>query len=56
MRDFWYHAPFLAGIALAGFFLWGLGYLMLEASEKEQMRYEQCIAVDKQWVKGNCVK
>lgn len=56
MKDFLYHAPVLATIALAGFFVWGLGYLMLDASEKEQVRYEQCIATDKQWVKGSCVK
>jgi hypothetical protein len=24
--------------------------------EKSQLRYEQCIAADKQWVQGSCVK
>jgi Tfp pilus assembly protein PilO len=56
MTDFWDNAVRMSVAALAGFFLWGLGYLMLEAGEQEQVRYEQCIAADKQWFKGSCVK
>lgn len=56
MRDFWDNAISLAAVALAGFFLWGLGYLMLADAEQEQVRFEQCIAADKQWLKGSCVK
>lgn len=56
MTDFWDNAVPLSVAALAGFFLWGLGYLILNDTETEQVRYEQCIAADKQWIKGSCVK
>lgn len=56
MRDFWYNVVPLAGIALAGFIVYGLGQVIFSDMEKSQLRYEQCIAADKQWVGGNCVK
>lgn len=56
MNDFWDNAPILALLALAGFFLWGLGNLILNDMETGQVRYEQCIAADKQWIKWSCVK
>jgi hypothetical protein len=46
MSDFWDNLLPLAGIALVGFLI----------LEKGQLRYEQCIAADKQWVEGNCVR
>jgi hypothetical protein len=56
MRDFWYNASYLTVAALAGFFVWSLFDLMRIAAEQEQVRYEQCIAADKQWIEGSCVK
>ena len=56
MRDFWDNIPFLAGTVLIAFIVYGFGYLLLEDMERGQVRYEQCIAADKQWVKGSCVK
>jgi hypothetical protein len=56
MKNFWYNASYLAVVALAGFFVWDLADLMRLAAKQEQMQFEQCIAADKQWVKGSCVK
>jgi hypothetical protein len=56
MRDFWYNAVPLAGIAAAVFLVFGLGRLIMHDTEKGQLRYEQCIAADKQWIEGNCVR
>lgn len=56
MRDFWYQALYLAVVAIAGLFVWSLADLMWLAAEQEQVRFEQCIAADKQWIKGSCVK
>jgi hypothetical protein len=55
MRDFWVFVP-LAGIALAAFFLYGIGQIIFADMEDYRLRYEHCIAADKQWVKGSCVK
>jgi hypothetical protein len=56
MRDFWYNAVPLAGIAAAVFLIFGFGQIMMDDMDKSQIRYEQCIAADKQWVGGSCVK
>lgn len=56
MRDFWYISPFLAGIALAGFFLYGIGQIIFADMEVYKVRYEQCITAGKQWIEGSCVK
>lgn len=56
MRDFWDNIVPLAGIACLAFFLYGLGQLIFDDIEKRQARYEQCIAADKQWVLGSCMK
>jgi hypothetical protein len=56
MRDFWYDIVPLAGIAAFVFLIFGFGQLMMDDMDKSQIRYEQCIAADKQWVEGNCVK
>ncbi len=56
MRYFWDNIVPLAGIALAAFFLYGLGQLIFDDMEQRQVRYEQCIAAGKQWVEGSCVK
>lgn len=56
MRDFWDNAPLLAIIALGAFLTHGIGQLIFAEMDKSQVRYEQCIAADKQWVQGSCVK
>lgn len=56
MRDFWDNVVPLAGIAFCAFLFYGLGQLIFDDMDKSQTRYEQCIAADKQWVKGSCVK
>ena len=49
MRDFWDNILPFAGIAAGVFLIFWFGQLMMDD-------YEQCIAADKQWVEGNCVK
>jgi hypothetical protein len=56
MKEFWWNAPFLAIIAAATILLYGMGQLISENLKQRQLRYEQCIAADKQWVLGSCVK
>lgn len=46
----------LSMIALGAFFIWGIGYLIMQEMKQTDMMYEACIAADKQWIKGNCVK
>lgn len=46
----------LALVALAAFFFYGLGLIILHDMETHRARYEQCLAADKQWVEGSCVK
>jgi hypothetical protein len=56
MSDFWDNIVPLALITCAAFFIYGLGQVIFSDMEKSQLRYEQCIAADKQWVEGNCVR
>lgn len=56
MTDFWDNLLPLALAWLAAFFMYGMGKLILSDMEKTQVRYEQCIAADKQWIEGHCVK
>ena len=50
----------LSFLALAAFFIWGLGYMIMQESKQTKkqtdMMYEACISADKQWIKGNCVR
>ena len=56
MRDFWYNAvTLIVPFALALLVFWVLWLIMPDA-EKGQLRYEQCIAADKQWIEGNCLR
>lgn len=56
MSDLWDNfVPLLLAICLM-FFLYGLGQVIFTDMEKNQARFEQCIAADKQWVNGACVK
>jgi hypothetical protein len=56
MRDFWDNIVPLAGIACLAFFIYGIWQVMSADLKQNQLRYEQCIAADKQWVQGSCVK
>ena len=46
----------LSFLALVAFFVGGVGYIIMQEIEKTDKKYEACIAADKQWIKGNCVK
>ena len=46
----------LALVALAAFFLYVFGQLILTDMEKSQARYELCLASGGQWISGSCVK
>ena len=56
MRDFWDNAVPLAITAVAALVFFGMGKLIFADLERGQVRYEQCIAADKQWVQGSCVR
>ena len=56
MSDFFDSLVPLAFIGFAAFVLGGLGWLIHADIEARGLRYEQCIAADKQWVSGSCVK
>lgn len=45
----------LSFVALIAFFLWGVGYMIVQDMRHKDTMYEKCIAADKQWVKGSCV-
>ena len=46
----------LSFAAVVALFLFGLGWIILAGIDQDQQRFEQCIAADKQWVRGTCVK
>ena len=56
MKDFWYDITPLAGIAAFILLMFWIGQLMMNDMEKGHARYELCIAADKQWIEGSCVK
>ena len=56
MRAIGDHIVELSVIALIAFFVWGIGYLIVQEMKQTDAMYEACIAADKQWIKGNCVK
>ena len=46
----------LSFMALVAFFIWGIGYMIAQEMKRTDAMYEACIAADKQWIKGNCVR
>jgi hypothetical protein len=56
MSDFWFNVVPLSLVALGAFLIVGIGQLIMNDMERDQVRYEQCIAADKQWINGSCVK
>lgn len=56
MSDFFDNLVPLAFIGLLAFFFSGIGWLIYVDAEGKNLRYEQCIAADKQWVNGSCVR
>lgn len=56
MRDFWESVVPLSAILFVAFFVYGIGQLIFADMALVQEQYEQCIAADKQWVQGSCVK
>ena len=45
----------LSFVALIAFFLWGVGYMVVQDMRQTDMMNERCIAADKQWIQGSCV-
>jgi len=56
MSDFWDNLVPMALIVCTAFLIYGLGQVIFDDMEKDQLRYEQCIAADKQWIEGSCIK
>lgn len=46
----------LGFILLAAFFIWGIGFLIVNGNKDSTAKYEQCIEAEMQWVQGNCVR
>lgn len=46
----------LSVVALAAFFIWGAGLLIITSEERSQIKYERCIEAEMQWVSGGCVR
>ena len=46
----------LSFFALVAFFMGGIGYLLMQQTELTNTMYEVCIAADKQWIKGDCIR
>lgn len=56
MRDILEDSIPLALILLIAFLIYGLGQIIFTDMERRDARYERCLAADKQWVEGSCVK
>ena len=56
MSDFWGVVPGLSVLALAAFFCYISGHILVVDMRQYQARYEHCTAAGMQWVEGNCVK
>ena len=56
MRDFLDSLWPLAIVSLIAFIFYGVGQVIFSDMKNTQERFEQCIAADKQWVSGACVK
>lgn len=56
MSDFWDTIVPMAIVALIAFIFYGVGQVIFSDMKNTQERFEQCIAADKQWVSGACVK
>ena len=47
--------PTMGFLALCAFVVWGIGYLIMIDMEYSSQLKEQCIAMGKQIVEGNCI-
>ena len=56
MNDFWGSVPFLGVFLVAVFAIHAVWQIQSSLTETDKVRFEQCIAADKQWVQGSCVK
>ena len=45
----------LSFVAVVALFWVGLGWIIVQDMDQDQKRFEQCIAADRQWVRGTCV-
>ena len=46
----------LTMIGLGAFLIGVIGCLVYVGEEAANLRYEQCIAADKQWIVGSCIR
>jgi hypothetical protein len=46
----------LSFIALACFFLFGIGWLINSGENHAQAKYNECIAAGMQYIRGSCVR
>lgn len=46
----------LGFILLAAFFIWGIGFLIVNDNKDSTAKYERCIEAKMQWVRGDCVR
>lgn len=46
----------LSVVALASFFIWGVGLLILVSEERSQVKMQTCIEAEMQWISGDCVR
>ena len=56
MRDLIDHIPVILIATVAIFFIWGLGYLIINDMAQSREFKQQCIESGMQYVSGSCVK
>lgn len=50
------HLPTILMVALGGFFLFGIGYMITQAEIQSEARFTTCVEAGKQYIQGSCVK
>lgn len=50
------HLTTILLVALAGFFLFGMGYMINQDTKRTEARYAICIEAGKQYIQGSCVE
>ena len=50
------HMDVILIVALGGFFLFGVGYMITQDTIQSQARYTTCIEAGNQYIQGSCVK
>lgn len=50
------HIPMLIICSLATFFIWGIGYMIMQDENRALLFKQQCIESGMQYVSGSCLK